>query len=710
MKIELLSKYKSLSPFISDELNDFTAIIGANGSGKTQLLDAISENNKEQCAFITHDQVINIQLNGIDLYDINEVNGNNLTEIKKSFHSDYRNIPVDMLPFLEYLYKKNLLKDIFFKILPTVEQCSYSNKNHSEYFNNTNNFVLLDDSDEYLKLVEKTYNNVLQTDDLSGLGINFIDKHDWILLQSHIHNIQGKEFYLLLLLLGSRFKKKDYIKHSLKLNHSIYNLMDVVFNVATLNNKRIGELELNDFLLININPKNLENNLFHKNIEYIFFTYAKKRDDNDHSFFRKERYQDINDSIDDQEFIEKNPKPWDILNSILDKYQINFYFKGLESKEFNNDITHKPYLYKKGTHEEIDYVDLSSGEKIIIGLILVLFNTEFYDEKLQFPDLILLDEPDAHLHPEMTKMLIDILKDVFVKQFNIKVIMSTHNPSTIALLDDDSIYQMTNGEETSLKKINKDNALKLLTGFIPTLTIDYRNHRQVFVESPTDVEYYQTVYNKLSQVIKFDYKLYFMSCAYGEGNCEQVVKVVNDFQYAGVQTVFGVIDWDLKNNNKGNVKVHGCDSRYSIENYLCDPLYVSILFIDENFYDFAKELDYYHNSPYSLPQNKIKAQQAVDLFFDKLCKDDEELKSKYKEKIEVCYGNDLKLQLPANFLREKGHNFVNLIRDKFSSLNKYNNDKKLEKKMTNIIARCYPYIPQDTLDLIYDLAVISTDE
>lgn len=33
MRITLQDKYKSLDPFISDELNDLTVIIGKNGSG-----------------------------------------------------------------------------------------------------------------------------------------------------------------------------------------------------------------------------------------------------------------------------------------------------------------------------------------------------------------------------------------------------------------------------------------------------------------------------------------------------------------------------------------------------------------------------------------------------------------------------------------------------------------------------------------------------
>ena len=38
MKIELKEKFKSLHPFVSDELSDFCVITGKNGSGKSQLI------------------------------------------------------------------------------------------------------------------------------------------------------------------------------------------------------------------------------------------------------------------------------------------------------------------------------------------------------------------------------------------------------------------------------------------------------------------------------------------------------------------------------------------------------------------------------------------------------------------------------------------------------------------------------------------------
>ena len=43
MRIELTKKYKSIEILTTEELPDFAILIGRNGAGKTQLLDALHE-------------------------------------------------------------------------------------------------------------------------------------------------------------------------------------------------------------------------------------------------------------------------------------------------------------------------------------------------------------------------------------------------------------------------------------------------------------------------------------------------------------------------------------------------------------------------------------------------------------------------------------------------------------------------------------------
>ena len=91
------------------------------------------------------------------------------------------------------------------------------------------------------------------------------------------------------------------------------------------------------------------------------------------------------------------------------------------------------------TQEEIDFGDLSSGEKVLLSLAFYLFSSR---EKNTFPKLLLLDEPDAHLHPSMSKQFLDVVKNILVDKYGVQVIMTTHSPSTVILAPNDAIYEM----------------------------------------------------------------------------------------------------------------------------------------------------------------------------------------------------------------------------------------------------------------------------
>src|SRR5207247_9494265 len=121
-----------------------------------------------------------------------------------------------------------------------------------------------------------------------------------------------------------------------------------------------------------------------------------------------------------------------------------------------------------------------------MSLALSLYNSNF---DIEFPKIRLMNEPDAHLHHSMTRKFLDVIQNVFVNEKGVKVIMTTHSPSTVALAPEESIFLM-NKTTPRIAKANKDEALRILTSGVPTLSINYENRRQVFVESKYDVEFY----------------------------------------------------------------------------------------------------------------------------------------------------------------------------------------------------------------------------
>ena len=115
-------------------------------------------------------------------------------------------------------------------------------------------------------------------------------------------------------------------------------------------------------------------------------------------------------------------------------------------------------------NEEIDFDDLSSGEKILCALAI----TVYQDNKSKFPELLLLDEIDASLHPSMIQHLLDVIENVFIKN-KCKVILATHSPTTVALVAEKSLFEVQKGEEPKkINKISQADAINLLSEGIIT--------------------------------------------------------------------------------------------------------------------------------------------------------------------------------------------------------------------------------------------------
>jgi len=662
MRIQFKQEFKSLKSFTSDELNDFTVITGKNGSGKSQLIELLKLKGHE---IIIGCDTKYIQFEG--------VHGNNLTPLNNdswklkvsSYIQQYKAIGT---------YARWLI-DLFFE--NDIWNKGIKNNSYIESLKPSN-------ENELKKLIINAYNE-RRAISPNTTRLPYVE-----------HNVDNF----------------DFIERQLIEYNYLFDIKRCVFVakiVAESKSKNLWELNDADFYLSPI-PENLlsESKLFNSTLDYIFYIYVKRRDLNARLYFDKIEFGSENGSIKDSEFIIKFPPPWIQINNIFKENKVGFEFRGIERQDFSPDNQASFPLIKLSSNKEIHFSDLSSGEKVIIGLIIKLFTSKTYGESLEFPDLLILDEPDAFLHPEMSKLLIEVLHSTFVNEFGIKVIITTHSPSTIALCPEESVFQLKNEPFTSLQKIEKEEALKMLTEFIPTLSIDYKNHKQVFVESPTDIRYYQTIFNKLYQEKKYNSKLYFISNSYGQGNCDQVKGIVEAIRESGNTTSFGIIDWDLRNKSTDYVKVHGEIGRYSIENFLYDPIYLCVLFMSSNgstrvFQELG--LDESYNQLSIGNEDEKFLQKVVEWFFEKYYQVVYIKEDLRNIKREVSYFNGKKIQLPVWFLESQGHDLEVKLKKVFPVLtsNKFLNEGELQKELTFIIAKCYPFIPSDSVDVIEEL-------
>lgn len=166
-----------------------------------------------------------------------------------------------------------------------------------------------------------------------------------------------------------------------------------------------------------------------------------------------------------EEKLGKNPI--DEVNELLSKVS-----KYSLHMDFNNNSN--PQLICKTQDDiSISTKDLSTGEQIIISLYMWR-----YDKNPLHSTIFLFDEPDAHLNPKMAQMLIDVLKNVIVKEFGCQVIMTTHTLSTVAQCDEGELFYMEDGK---IEEIEKIDCMEKLSGGV--LIEEMKNILEVVIES-----------------------------------------------------------------------------------------------------------------------------------------------------------------------------------------------------------------------------------
>jgi AAA15 family ATPase/GTPase len=158
-------------------------------------------------------------------------------------------------------------------------------------------------------------------------------------------------------------------------------------------------------------------------------------------------------------------KPWDVVNRILEKFNtVTYRVNSPDGEDIFGNFQLKLYHTKK-KELQVSFSNLSSGEQVLMALVASVYKASA--DKL-FPDILLLDEVDASLHPSMMKNMLNVIEDVFLRQ-SVKIILVTHSPTTIALAPEDSIYVVNpSGAERIIKK-TKQEALAILTQGYATL-------------------------------------------------------------------------------------------------------------------------------------------------------------------------------------------------------------------------------------------------
>lgn len=208
-------------------------------------------------------------------------------------------------------------------------------------------------------------------------------------------------------------------------------------------------------------------------------------------------------------------RPYQAINRIFRQYGFD-YFEMLNPFPFDGKLNGEIRFQGKGG-EIVDYNSLSSGEQAIVQFVIWSYGQDFRGNRL---NTMVLDEPDAHLHPSMCKMMVEIFSEMSAKKEEggggIRIIMTTHSPSTVAFTPEGSLFVMQ--RETDNKRVirptTSETAVEVLSDGIFTFsramssfTMFSTSPKQnlVFVEGKTDVRHF----TKAMQVLGYDLDVAF---------------------------------------------------------------------------------------------------------------------------------------------------------------------------------------------------------
>ena len=230
----------------------------------------------------------------------------------------------------------------------------------------------------------------------------------------------------------------------------------------------------------------------------------------------------------------------------------------------------------------VDLDNLSPGEHLI--LLLLLWQFIFAKYEVYGQTVLLLDEPDSHLHPSAVHEFLKAIRKL--SRLGVQVIMTSHNATTVSFVEQENLFLLY--EDSS------DKRLKIKSG---SSKLEIRNHltshllsievptRTIFVEG-VDAKFYRLInrFMNTNGNNTSNFQLNFTSLI----NTETVSKMIELFQLnksnklnmRNVQhefrfdDIFGIIDGDGNEDSDKKQFLHKLFrlKRYGKENYVLDPI------------------------------------------------------------------------------------------------------------------------------------------
>jgi ABC-type branched-subunit amino acid transport system ATPase component len=455
--------------------------------------------------------------------------------------------------------------------------------------------------------------------------------------------------------------------------------------------KRLIEFDIDDYrrhvpLMMGVRD------LFAITLNELFLTYHHRRGRNDYLQWLEAKGRGAQGALSDENFSAKyGPPPWELLNEILTSVGLEYHFEAPRGSE--DELTYEPLLiHNADVRTTIRTSDLSSGEKTLLAVALTLYTGLKLGEAIELPRVLLLDEPDAVLHPSMAQNLLGMVDRTLCQQYGLKVILVTHAPSTVALAPEESLYTMRRIGVPRVQYVSRDAALAALLVGLPTLSVRQENRRTVFVESDHDEGCYQELFRLLRHHFNTPLSLEFIASGRGgQGNAEAVKHLVAKLRGAG-NSVQGIVDRDARAGAPEGIDF--VPTRRALENLVLDPVAVGLLLLREGV--IASE------DAIGVPLRHFEIQDDhVQALADHVAtairreNDDD-------TGVTVRYIGGASVAVPQFYLALDGHRLEDRLMRRFPPLNQFHRTLKM-RVIQRALADVPAFIPQDVADLFQRL-------
>lgn len=334
--------------------------------------------------------------------------------------------------------------------------------------------------------------------------------------------------------------------------------------------------------------------------------------------------------------------------------------------------------------------EASAGERIMFSVVAWRFLAEAAGIHYK---VMLLDEPDAHLHPSLVKQFLRVLETVMVDLHGTRVILTTHSPSTVALARDGQVFELKRHGKPRIHLVDDVSSViaKLTSGLV---AVD-KATRFVVLEGVTDLPFYE----RLWQLLADSGMPSFPGVAFltREGGCAVVRETVRFLREWDFSRFFGVLDRDAppaQNEPDDGLFVL---ERNGVENYLFDPLNVWLCLWMHKSALHARHL-------YEIPglrqgnghlvksQSIGYLQKAVDSVIERVRPQLELPKANADERIDVSYAGGLKLSYPRWVIEHDDHALAAAVRHSFDGYPFPDRDLHASYMTLNLV-------PQDMWDI-----------